>query len=174
LKVITEAIGVLQNTTSGAVGQAYSFVQVAATSTMHTHTDLAKSEVLALIKKLATQHHSVALSQLASRIAAVARYASANGEDPFAKVKGLIQDLIAKLKAEAGAEATEKAFCDEHMTKAITTRDQMNAQLESSRMDKTKNEVAQLEAQCGVVCGRRLAHLAYAGAKGAYLLARVW
>merc|ERR1719293_258006 len=34
LKVIASAIGVLQETTSGAVGQAYSFVQVAAASSM--------------------------------------------------------------------------------------------------------------------------------------------
>merc|ERR1719313_1005092 len=40
LKVISEAIGVLQDTTSGAVGQAYSFVQVAVASNMRTHADL--------------------------------------------------------------------------------------------------------------------------------------
>merc|ERR1719343_1263447 len=118
LKVIKEAIGVLQSSTSGAVGQAYSFLQVKVTSSMHTHADLAKSEVLALIKKLAKEHHSAALAQLASRIAATTRYASANGEDPFAKVKGLIQDMISKLQAEAGAEATEKAFCDEETSKS--------------------------------------------------------
>merc|ERR1719446_538950 len=88
LKVIASAIGVLQETTSGAVGQAYSFVQVAAASSMRSHADLAKSEVLTLIKKLARQHHSAALAQLASRIAAAARYAASSGDDPFVKVKG--------------------------------------------------------------------------------------
>merc|ERR1719502_1736840 len=118
LKVIAEAVGILESTTSGAVGQAYSFVQVAVSSSMHTHADLAKSEILTLIKKLAKKHHSAALAQLASRIAAAARYASSSGEDPFAKVKGLIQDMISKLQAEAGAEATEKAFCDEETSKS--------------------------------------------------------
>merc|ERR1719446_807946 len=88
LKVIAQAIGVLQDTTSGAVGQAYSFVQVAVASSMRSHADLAKSEVLTLIKKLARQHHSAALAQLASRIAAAARYAASSGDDPFVKVKG--------------------------------------------------------------------------------------
>merc|ERR1719333_1649933 len=46
LKVIKEAIGVLQSSTSGAVGQAYSFLQLTVASSMHTRTDLAKSEVL--------------------------------------------------------------------------------------------------------------------------------
>ena len=34
-------------------------------------------------------------------------------EDPFAKVKGIIEDVLAKLQAETGAEAMEKAYCDE-------------------------------------------------------------
>merc|ERR1712147_88641 len=70
-----------------------------------------------MIKKLAKDHHSAALAQLASRIAVVVRYGGKGGDDPFAKVKGLITDMIAKLEAEAEAEATEKAYCDEQMAK---------------------------------------------------------
>merc|ERR1719181_961694 len=70
-----------------------------------------------MIKKLAHDHHSAALAQLASRIAVVVRYGSKGGDDPFAKVKGLITDMIAKLEAEGEAEATEKAYCDEQMAK---------------------------------------------------------
>merc|ERR1719254_431401 len=129
LKVIKEAIGVLQSSTAGAVDQAYSFLQVKATSSMHTRADLAKSEVLAIIKKLAKEHHSAALAQLASRIAAMARYASATGEDPFAKVKGLIKDMIAKLQTEAGAEATEKAFCDKETSESEASKSELESQL---------------------------------------------
>ena len=31
------------------------------------------------------------------------------------KVKGLIRDMIEKLEAQAGTEATEKAYCDEQV-----------------------------------------------------------
>jgi len=156
LKVIKEAIGVLQSSTAGAVGQAYSFLQVQVTSRMHTHADLAKSEVLALIKKLAKEHHSAALSQLASRIAATTRYASANGEDPFAKVKGLIQDMISKLQAEAGAEATEKAFCDEETSKSEASKTDLESQIAklttkideaSAKSSSLKAEVAELQEE---------------------------
>merc|ERR1719437_172752 len=154
LNVIKEAIGVLQESTSGAVGQAYSLLQVQVTSSMHTRTDLAKSEVLALIKKLAKQHHSAALAQLASRIAAMARYASSTGEDPFAKVKGLIKDMIEKLQAEAGAEATEKAFCDEETSKSEASKSELESQIAkltskidvaSAKSSSLKGEVAELQ-----------------------------
>merc|ERR1719240_380304 len=92
-------------------------LQVAAASRMHTRADLANTEVVALVKKLAKDHHSAALAQLASRIAVVVRYGGKDGADPFAKIKGLISDMITKLTKEAEAEATEKAYCDEQMAK---------------------------------------------------------
>jgi len=70
-----------------------------------------------MIKKLAHDQHSSSLAQLASRIAAVAKYGSGNSDDPFAKIKGLITDMIAKLEKEAEEDATEKAYCDEEMGK---------------------------------------------------------
>lgn len=57
------------------------------------------------MKRLAKAQHSPALAQLASRIAAVARFGAAQGEDPFAKVKSLITDMVAKLEREMGEEA---------------------------------------------------------------------
>merc|ERR1719161_1053455 len=90
LKAFAEAKKILQETTSGAVGQTYSLLQLTARSKMQTRTDLANAEVVTLVKKLATEQHSAALAQLASRISAVMRYGAASGEDPFAKVKGLI------------------------------------------------------------------------------------
>jgi chromosome segregation ATPase len=118
LKVIAEAKKILVETTSGAVDQAYSLLQRAqAVSHLHTRMDLANIEVLTLVKKLAREHHSAALAQLASRISAVMRFGTASGQDPFAKVKELIQGLITKLESEASSEATEKAYCDEQMAK---------------------------------------------------------
>merc|ERR1719171_1439172 len=117
LKVLAEAKKILVETTPGAVEQTYSFLQVASASKLRTRADLANFEVVNLVKHLAEKHHSAALAELASRISAVLRYGAANGEDPFAKVKGLIKELIDRLLAEAHAEATEKAYCDEQMAK---------------------------------------------------------
>merc|ERR1719424_1993299 len=90
---------------------------MAATSQLQTRADLANSEVITLVKKLARDHHSAALAQLASRIAVVVRYGGKDGADPFEKIKGLISDMITKLTKEAEGEATEKAYCDEQLAK---------------------------------------------------------
>jgi len=51
-------------------------------------------------------------------MSAAIRFGVVGGGDPFAKVKGLIENMITKLQKEAEEEATEKAYCDEEMTKA--------------------------------------------------------
>merc|ERR1740123_1168297 len=72
LKVIAEAKKILTDTSGGAVEQTYSFVQVK----MQTRADLAGAEVVNVVKRLAREHHSSALAQLASRVAAILRYGS--------------------------------------------------------------------------------------------------
>jgi len=154
LKVIAEAIEVIKSTSSGAVDQTYSFIQVS--SGIRSQSDLKRSEVVALVKKLAKKHHSAALAQLASRIAAVVRYGSGGGDDPFAKVKGLIEDMIAKLQDEAGAEATEKAYCDEQIAKTEEKKAELDATIaklttkidqDAARSAELKEEVKELQAE---------------------------
>merc|ERR1712048_1221129 len=111
LKAFADAKNMLTSKTGGAESQTYSLLQ------LRSRADLANAEIITMVKKLAQQHHSAALAQLASRIGAVMRMGSAGGEDPFAKVKGLISEMISKLEAEADAEATEKAWCDEQIAK---------------------------------------------------------
>merc|ERR1719281_1400616 len=76
------------------------------------------------------------------------------GEDPFAKVKGLIRDLIDRLMAEAHAEATEKAYCDEQMAKTEAKKSELEDDIATltAKIDKAasasailKEEVKQLQ-----------------------------
>jgi len=157
LKVIAEAKKILMETTSGAVEQAYSLLQRAqVVSNLRTRMDLANIEVLTLVKKLAREHHSAALAQLASRISAVMRFGTASGQDPFAKVKGLIQDLIAKLEAEASSDATEKAYCDEQMAKTEEKKAELEHDMSklTAKLDQSvaksaslKEEVKELQSE---------------------------
>merc|ERR1712232_1030217 len=139
--------------------QAYSFLQEGSSSGLRirSRTDLARSEVIQMIKTLAQQQHSSALAQLASRITAVMRYSARSGsKGPFDKVKSLINDLITKLEAEASAEATEKAFCDEETAKSNAQREDLESTLSklttkidtnTARSNKLKAEVKQLSAE---------------------------
>merc|ERR1712203_772116 len=148
LKVIAEAVKILTETTSGAEGQTYSLVQVEKSS-LKSRADLAGREVLEMVRSLAKKEHSSALNQLASRIAAVARYGVSNHADVFGKVKGLIQDMIAKLEKEAGAEATEKAYCDEQIAKTEAKKSDLEEDIAkmTSRIDQAAAKSARLKAQ---------------------------
>jgi len=150
LNVIHAAEKILKESTSGAESQTYFFLQLT------SRADLANSEVITLVKKLAHDHHSAALAQLASRIGVVMRYGTKNGDDPFAKVKGLISDMIAKLEKEAGAEATEKAYCDEQMAKTEAKKQDLDSTIAklTSKIDQSaarsaalKEEVVELEKE---------------------------
>jgi predicted nucleic acid-binding Zn-ribbon protein len=154
LTAIATAKKILSETSSGAVSQSYSLLQLS--STMHSRADLANAEVVGLVKKLAKQHHSAALAQLASRIGSVIRYGAAGGDDVFAKVKGLITDMISKLESEAKSEATEKAYCDEELAKTEAKKSELEAEISklTSKIDLAaaksaglKSEVKDLQAE---------------------------
>jgi len=147
IAAIEQAQQVLTETSSGAVSQSYSFVQVA--SSRVDGVENARSNVVSAVRKLAQKHHSQALAQLASRIQAVVRY----GADPFAKVKGLIQDMIAKLETNAGAEATEKAYCDEQTSKTEAKKEELEAEVAkmTSKIDRKSAKTASLKADAKVL-----------------------
>merc|ERR1711943_131247 len=52
-------------------------------------------------------------------------------EDHFVKVRGMIKDMMAKLEADASAEADQKQWCDTEMEKAMTKRDTNTGNIES-------------------------------------------
>merc|ERR1719443_1364454 len=149
-------------------GQSPSFLQTGVTTRMHTSADLANAEVVNLVKRLARQQNSVALSQLASKISTLIRYSSKTGDDPFAKIKTLIEEMIAKLMKEAAAEASEKAYCDEEMGKAKAKIDTFTAQSIELKEDvkELQKELADLQAaQAEMDKIREETHDAYVTAK---------
>jgi len=149
LKAISDAKKILEDTTSGAVTQSYSLVQLSSSrSQMRTSVDLKKAEVITAVQQLAKKYHSSALTQLASRMQAVVRMGVAAGEDPFVKVKGLITDLIAKLEAEASASAEEKAYCDDQMAKTEEKKSELDEDMAAltAKIDKAAATSAALKA----------------------------
>merc|ERR1719174_2996437 len=150
LKVIATAEKILKESTSGAVGQTYSLLQLVSSrsaSKLQNRADLANSEVVSIVKRLAHDQHSAALAQLASRIAVVVKYGSRDGANPFGKVKGLIAEMISKLEKEAENEATEKAYCDEQTAKTEAKKSELEADVAklSNKIDRAASSSAQLK-----------------------------
>jgi len=171
----------LQETTSGAVDEAYSFIQ------LRTSADLAGAEVVTALRNLAKQNNDASLAQLASQVAATMQYGASAGEDPFVKVKGLIKEMIAKLTKLMQAEAAEKAWCDEQMAKTEARQTELEDDVAhlTSHIDQAaaasatlKDEVAQLQADLAALAklqaemdeARAEEHAAYADAKADYEL----
>merc|ERR1719384_788101 len=145
LKALATAKKVIKEATSASSA----FIQVA--SSLQSSEQLANFEAVRLVRDLAQKERSTVLAQLASRMASAMR---AGGRDPFGKVKDLITGMIAKLESEAGADATEKAYCDKELKETNLKKAEKTAEIEklSTRIDqaiaksaKLKEEVATLE-----------------------------
>eukprot|EP00746_Dinoflagellata_sp_MGD_P153601 gnl/MRDRNA2_/MRDRNA2_84334_c0_seq4.p1 gnl/MRDRNA2_/MRDRNA2_84334_c0~~gnl/MRDRNA2_/MRDRNA2_84334_c0_seq4.p1 ORF type:complete len:713 (-),score=263.05 gnl/MRDRNA2_/MRDRNA2_84334_c0_seq4:19-2079(-) len=147
LKALAEAKKVISEMTGGATSQTYSFLQVSTESRLKTQADLANFEAVRHIEALARRLGSTALAQLAQRMDAAARLGGTSGDDPFAKVKGLIKDMIAKLLKEAEEEASHKGFCDKEMSETKTKKEDLSDEIEklTAKIDKASAESAKLK-----------------------------
>merc|ERR1719215_1279394 len=94
----------------------------------------------------------------------LALVATRAGEDPFAKIKSMIKDLIVKLMEEANAEADQHAFFQTELATNKQTReikseevDELTAELESqnSLLEKLTTEITQLSDEVAEIKGQQ-------------------
>merc|ERR1719238_1452861 len=140
LNALATAKKVIVEATGGAAGQSYSFLQVERIR-LSSGADLSKLEAVRFVRDLARKNKSPALAQLASRMSSAMRLGAASGEDPFAKVKGLITDMIATLESEAEEDASQKAYCDKETSETTAKKDELTAE-----SDKLSTSIAQKKA----------------------------
>jgi len=148
LKALAMAKKAVKESSGGATGQTYSFLQLENTA------DLKNFEVVRLIKDLARKQKAPALAQLASRMSSAIRLN--HGADVFAKIKGMISDMIEKLEKEQAEAAELKQWCDKEISESTAKKEDSTATFEklSTKIDsktaqskKLKNEVAQLQKE---------------------------
>merc|ERR1719162_2655789 len=171
LKALAEAKKVISEATGGvgsgeaAEAQTYGFQQVSllqlTRSRLTSGVDLASLEAVRFLKDLARNENFPELEQLASRMSSAMRMGAAVGDDVFAKVKGLISDLIARLEAEAAADATEKAFCDKELGETRAKKADKDAEIDklNTAIDQAKARSAQLKDEVATL-QKELAELA--------------
>merc|ERR1719333_1427951 len=90
-----------------------------------------RTQVVRVLNKISKNVHSYKLMQLV---------ASAQS-DPFGKIRGLIEEMIAKLTKEAAEEADQKSFCDEEISESKAKQADL-----SGKLDKTSARMAKAEA----------------------------
>merc|ERR1719198_2766419 len=143
LKAIATAKDALRN--SGAA----SLLQISS-------SDEPSKLVVHYVRDLARKQNDQSLAQLASRMASAVRLSSSTGEDPFAKIKTLISDMLTKLEEDGAADANHKAYCDKEMAETKQKKIEKNAEVEhlstkidqkSSASAKLKEEVATLQQE---------------------------
>ena len=93
--------------------------------------------------------NSIELAQLASRVASAMHAESANGDDPFAKVKGLISEMISRLEDKASPDTTHEAYCDKELSESRAKKEAKLAELEklSASIDTKTTKSAQLKRE---------------------------
>merc|ERR1719235_1647637 len=105
-----------------------------------------QKSVARFLKDRAQRSNSRILSLIAVRVE----------EDPFKKIKKMIQDMVTKLMEEANEEAEHKGFCDNEMGTNKNTRDTKTGEVDeltafidetTSKIKKLSEEVAELGDQ---------------------------
>merc|ERR1719515_419077 len=161
LKAIAEAKKIIMEMTGGAAAQTYSFLQLTSSTRLRTRADLANFEAVKYVQKLSETMHSAALAQLANRMSAAARMGAAEGEDPFAKVKGLISDMIEALLKEAAEDAAHKGWCDKETSETKAKEEELTDEITAltTKIDKMTADSAQLREEVAIL-SKELADLA--------------
>merc|ERR550537_1320254 len=172
LKALATAKKVIKESTGGAAEQSYGLNQVSLLQ-LASSADLAKFEAVRFVRDLARKSNSASLAQLASRMSSAMKLGVAAGEDPFAKVKGLITDMIATLEDEAEADASHKAYCDKEMSEANAKKDDLTAESDklSTKIAQDKAASAKLKEEVATLQGE-LAAMAKARAEADKLRAK--
>eukprot|EP00448_Togula_jolla_P013942 CAMPEP_0170579020 /NCGR_PEP_ID=MMETSP0224-20130122/5765_1 /TAXON_ID=285029 /ORGANISM="Togula jolla, Strain CCCM 725" /LENGTH=716 /DNA_ID=CAMNT_0010902025 /DNA_START=46 /DNA_END=2192 /DNA_ORIENTATION=+ len=148
LAALAEAKRIISESTGGSEALTYGLNQLSFVQ-LSSRVDLANFEAVRFVRDLARKQNSQALAQLASKMSSAMHVSSSTGEDPFAKVKGLISGMIEKLEGEASADASHKAFCDEELSGSTAKKEELDGSIEklSTKIDQMTASSAQLKEE---------------------------
>merc|ERR1719502_1350254 len=151
LKALATAKKIIVEATAGAQSVSYgldqlSFAQLKTSVRLSSQSDLVSFEVVRNVQELAKKQHSSMLAQLASRMKSAVKLGT-NERDVFAKIKGLVNDMIAKLEKEAEEDATEAAYCAKETSETTEKKESNEAEIEklTTKINQAKSRSAKLK-----------------------------
>jgi DNA repair exonuclease SbcCD ATPase subunit len=153
LKALAAAEKVIQEKTGGADSRANSLLQL--DSSTEEQVDSSIPGTIKMLRTLGSKTGDMKLSLLASEMTTASETDSTDGEDVFAKVKGLIRDMLAKLQEEAKEEAKKHEYCEAQKKEAAGKVDEAQTDVDktTSRIDKSDSTIVQLGEQITQVQG---------------------
>jgi len=135
LDALASAKKSIEESSQAATQQTYdaelSFAQLKSHTKNSADTEVVTFRVVHKIRKLAKKTKSVALEQLASRMSSAMRLVTDSNEDPFAKIKGLIRDMLSQLQSDSEADSSHKEYCDKQLAETTAHQDDTSADLRS-------------------------------------------
>lgn len=140
LETLDKAIEMLSNdNTMKLLSTSKATVKTSFTQLRATGTNPSQLRVAKFLSDVAQRIDSRSLSVIATK----AR------DDPFAKVKKMVQDLITRLKEQANEEAQHKEWCDAELTQNEQVRSTRTSETErlSTQIDSHNAEVNQIQQQ---------------------------
>jgi len=145
LKALAKAKSVIEEMTGGASQRSYGLLQLQSS----TRQSDPVSKVLSQLRALSDEHRDMSLALLLSQVHA----AASSGDDVFAKVKGLIRDMLAKLKEKAEAEAKEHEWCTQETKATVAKKEDHESTLASltSKGDKLESVIAKATANIATI-----------------------
>ena len=126
----------------------FGFIQTAVKA-KNADSDLASGDardrVLTLLRKLGRNYNSFAMMQIAN----------AASSDPFVKIRGMIESMIAKLQKQGQEEATHDSFCKEETAKTNKARETKSASVDKyqARIDGAKAGIAEMKQEVATLTG---------------------
>jgi len=163
-----KALAMAKKAVVDTVAGATSFLQTEldTTSGVMSRLSLANFEAVRFVRDLAKKTNAPELAQLASRMSTVYRLEEhSSSGDPFAKVKALITDMLAKLEKDAAASADQKAWCDKELAESTAKKESSGDEMEglSTKIDvsvaksqKLKGEAATLQRELSVLASAQV------------------
>lgn len=143
ITALEKALEILSgNQVSGTAEKSYAMIQNRGAALVQAHTARQSPEqqrVATYLLEQGDKLNSQVLSALAARVR----------DDPFTKVKKMIQDLIVRLMEQAGEEAQHKGWCDTELAANEQVRTSRTVEVErlSSEIDGLKSSMAKLSSE---------------------------